>query len=46
MRVDEFVSRGHAEPVKGAVHGVAAVVCALMFAYNTTAWLFGITLGF
>lgn len=40
MRVEEFVSRGHADPVKGAFHGVATVVCALMFAYNTTAWLF------
>ena len=34
------MSRGHAEPVKGAVHGLAAVVCGLMFAYNTAAWLF------
>ena len=40
MRVEEFVSRGNAEPVKGAFHGVATVVCGLMFAYNTTAWLF------
>ena len=40
MRVEEFVSVGHAEPVKGAAHGLAAVVCGLMFAYNTTAWLF------
>ena len=40
MRIEEFVSRGHAEPVKGAFHGLAAVVCGLMFAYNTTAWLF------
>ena len=40
MRVKEFVSQGHAEPVKGAFHGLAAVVCGLMFAYNTTAWLF------
>lgn len=31
---------GHAEPVKGAFHGLAAVVCGLMFAYNTIAWLF------
>ena len=40
MWVEEFVSQGHAEPVKGAFHGLAAVVCGLMFAYNTTAWLF------
>jgi hypothetical protein len=40
MRVEEFVSQGHAEPVKGAFHGLATVVCGLMFAYNTTAWLF------
>ena len=40
MKIEEFVSRGHAEPVKGAVHGLAAVVCGLMFAYNTAAWLF------
>jgi hypothetical protein len=40
MRVEEFVSQGHAEPVKGAFHGLAMVVCGLMFAYNTTAWLF------
>ena len=40
MRIEEFVSRGHAEPVKGAIHGVATVVCGLMFAYNTAAWLF------
>ena len=40
MRIKEFVSRGQAEPVKGAFHGLAAVVCGLMFAYNTTAWLF------
>ena len=40
MRVEEFVSQGHGEPVKGAVHGLAAVVCGLMFTYNTTAWLF------
>ena len=37
MWVEEFVSEGHAEPVKGAFHGLAAVVCGLMFAYNTTA---------
>ena len=40
MWVEEFVSQGHAEPVKGAFHGLATVVCGLMFAYNTTAWLF------
>ena len=40
MRVEEFVSEGHAEPIKGAFHGLAAVVCGLMFAYNTAAWLF------
>ena len=40
MWVEKFVSEGHAEPVKGAFHGLAAVVCGLMFAYNTTAWLF------
>ena len=40
MWVEAFVSQGHAEPVKGAFHGLAAVVCGLMFAYNTTAWLF------
>ena len=40
MWVEEFVSQGHAEPVKGAFHGLAAVVCGLMFAYNTAAWLF------
>ncbi len=40
MRVEEFVSQGRAEPVKGAFHGLATVVCGLMFAYNTTAWLF------
>ena len=40
MWAEEFVSQGHAEPVKGAFHGLAAVVCGLMFAYNTAAWLF------
>ena len=40
MQLEEFVSRGHAEPVKGAFHGLATVLCGLMFAYNTTAWLF------
>ena len=40
MWVEDFVSEGHADPVKGAFHGLAAVVCGLMFAYNTTAWLF------
>ena len=40
MRVEEFVSKGYAEPVKGAIHGLATVMCGLMFAYNTTAWLF------
>ena len=40
MWVEEFVSQGHAEPVKDAFHGLAAVVCGLMFAYNTAAWLF------
>ena len=40
MWAEEFVAQGHAEPVKGAFHGLAAVVCGLMFAYNTTAWLF------
>ena len=39
MWVEAFVSQGHAEPVKGAFHGLAAVVCGLMFAYNTAAWL-------
>ncbi len=32
MRVEEFVSQGHAEPVKGAIHGLAAIVCGLMSA--------------
>ena len=40
MRIEEFVSQGRAEPVKGAFHGLATVICGLMFAYNTTAWLF------
>ncbi len=34
-----FLSRGHAEPFKGLVHGLAGGLCGLMFAYNTAAWL-------
>ena len=35
----QFLSRGHAEPFKGLVHGLAGGLCGLMFAYNTAAWL-------
>ena len=39
VALKQFLSRGHAEPFKGLVHGLAGGRCGLMFAYNTAAWL-------
>ncbi len=39
VALKRFLSRGHAEPFKGFVHGLTGGLCGLMFAYNTAAWL-------
>ena len=40
VALKRFLTRGHAEPFKGVVHGLAGGLCGMMFAYNTAAWLF------
>lgn len=40
MTVHQFCCSGNQEEVKGAVHGAACLIAAVMASYNIAAWCF------